>query len=135
MVKPYDYPPAVICKDALGILAAPEAWTTHAVARRKDGLRAEVDAEDACRWCLSGAISLACVRRGVTGQETFRRVAYVIRKKTAWGQAQEPAFRYSYSCAENWIANFNDEGGRQFHEIRDVLVKAMRTDGGLDKPA
>ena len=51
--------------DAIEIISDPEKWTHEAAARDKYEYVVPVDSPEACKWCASGALSLAFNDRGI----------------------------------------------------------------------
>ena len=52
-------------------------WCSYAWARDKDGHRTPYDSEDACAWCIGGAVRLAAIslgREGLDGLLATERV-------------------------------------------------------------
>ena len=57
--------PVVILRRALEIIREPEQWTPRARALSSQQTRVSPDHPDAVRWCIEGAVTLACGSFGI----------------------------------------------------------------------
>lgn len=86
------------------LLTDESKWTKGTFARTANGNLTLDSSDDACRWCLIGAV------RRVYG---FRTNDYY-RAMTALNNVMQ----------EPWVADWNDSPERTFAEVRDVVLKA-----------
>lgn len=104
-------------------LSKPEAWTQKASARNSAGWVVGVFAEDACSWCLSGAIERETGFAGSLDLETPTRVrlnAFIMPGYGVTGIAQ--------SYGVTGIAQINDAPHRKHEHILKWLDTVIEYD-------
>ena len=88
---------------AYELLATPDKWTQGPMARNAAGESVPDLAEDACSWCMFGALVKCYGHSGIAFCEACRRVHEIIGCK---------------------IISFNETPGRTHAEVLDVLKRA-----------
>ena len=66
-------------REARGLIASPDKWTQRVSARREDGVRVDQASDEACRWCLIGAMGRIAILEKVENEEWQKMCRAVAR--------------------------------------------------------
>lgn len=96
-------------KEIRQLLSEPARWTQGTMARSKSGELVTPRSDDACSWCMFGAVLKVC---GTTLEAEGRacRVLEIFRRVVYWPQS---------------IPSFNDEYGRKHEDILSAIDLAI----------
>ena len=100
------------------------AWTKATFARDKDGNSAWVHSEEACCWCLTGAIYR------VLGDPDLGKPHDTVSVANATEEVLAEEIPYSFPVRGNWSANqrlmyYNDDKETGFGDIVGLVDKAI----------
>lgn len=96
------------------LLDGGEAWTQGEFAKNERGFPVKPNSEQACAWCLSGAILAV----EPIGFDVANAVYYAIKKL--------------YPDGASFVIRWNDEEGREWPEVEAVLLEAEKTLEGAE---
>jgi hypothetical protein len=108
------------------ILADESKWTKEAYARKPSGDCVEVFSQDACQWCLSGAmVYVSHYDWGLMTKVGCFLCEMINRRPNHWNGWT----LHRLDGKESWdsLIHWNDEKNRTFAEVKELLAEAIKT--------
>lgn len=110
-----------VLEEAKKLLEA--GWTQEAEARNKDGKPVWADSEEACCFCIIGAVFAAAGRLYESNSEEVEE-AFKALDKVKLAISSNDTYLTSKDC----IANWNDHPGRKKEEVLEMMEKAAKNE-------